>query len=380
MADRIRKSRISRKALGLPSGHQSQSEFLLNTHESRRRGIIFKLLQPSVQITQSAETVSLSDEIWPTLHQPFEYETSSVWVAQIPRARILGGNIAVMTQDGVVLEDVSIDWGSIQGNHRVMRQLWLPKKKRISGQVAVLASTGSANYFHWLFDVLPRLEILRKSGFLQNPNLSFILERPLNTFQRESLRYYGFELPRVFFLEDFPHIECEEMVLPSLPGRIGDVPPWVCDFLRNPLVGLSPTTNKKNMYFITRRKTTSRNLLNEQLLLDSLASFGVQAVEPQDLTFSEQVDLFANADVVIGTHGAGLANIVFCKRNSRLLEFMASEYRNKCYWALAGNISIRYAYVIGAKSGKKFKQKESSSFSIPLASFKSIQSFLRPSI
>ena len=379
LADRIRKSRISRKALGLPSGHQSQSEFLLNTHESRRRGIIFKLLQPSVQITQSAETVSLSDEIWPTLHQPFEYKTSSVWVAQIPRARILGGNIAVMTQDGVVLEDVSIDWGSNQGNHRVMRQLWLPKKKRISGQVAVLASTGSANYFHWLFDVLPRLEILRKSGFLQNPNLSFILERPLNTFQRESLRYYGFELPRVFFLEDFPHIECEEMVLPSLPGRIGDVPPWVCDFLRNPLVGLSPTTNKKNMYFITRRKTTSRNLLNEQLLLDSLASFGVQAVEPQDLTFSEQVDLFANADVVIGTHGAGLANIVFCKRNSRLLEFMASEYRNKCYWALAGNIFIRYAYVIGEESGKKIKQKESSSFNIPLASFKSIQSFLKSS-
>jgi capsular polysaccharide biosynthesis protein len=284
-----------------------------------------------------------------------------------------------MTPEGLVLEDVSIDWGASQGNHRVMRQLWLPKKTRISGQVAILASTGSANYYHWLFDVLPRLEMLRKAGFLQNPNLSFILERPLNTFQRESLRYYGFTLPRVIFLQDFPHIECEEMILPSLPGRIGDVPPWVCDFLRNPLVGLSPTTNKKNMYFITRRKTTSRNLLNEQLLLDSLASFGVQVVEPQDLTFSEQVDLFANADVVIGTHGAGLANIVFCKRNSRLLEFMASEYRNKCYWALAGNIPIRYAYVIGEESGKKIKQKESFSFNIPLASFKSIQSFLKSS-
>ena len=376
LADRIRQATFLRKALGMPLGYQPQSEFLLNSAEAKRRGVTFSLLQPSVRITQSAETVSLGDEIWPTLHQPFHHDTSSVWVAQIPRARILGGNIAVMTPEGVVLEDVSIDWGANQGNHRVMRQLWLPRKKRISGQVAVLASTGSANYYHWLFDVLPRLEILRKAGFLQNPNLSFILERPLNTFQRESLRYYGFNLPRVFFLQDFPYMECEEMILPSLPGRIGDVPPWVCDFLRGPQVGLSSTTNKKNMYFITRRKTTSRNLLNEQPLLDSLAGLGVQAVEPQDLPFPEQVSLFANADVVIGTHGAGLANIVFCKPKSQVVELIPSEYRNKCYWALAANIALRYAYIIGEPTQQLLGRKESASFNLSENCFKSIQSLL----
>ncbi len=377
VADRIRKATLLRTAFGLPSGHQPQSEFLLNSPEAKRRGITFNLLQPSTPIAQNAETVCLGDEIWPTLHEPFHYDTSSVWVAQIPRGRILGGNIALMTPEGVVLEDVSIDWGANQGNHRIMRQLWLPRKKRISGQVAVLASTGSANYYHWLFDVLPRLEILRKAGFLQNPNLSFILERPLNTFQRESLRYYGFELPRVFFLEDFPHMECEEMILPSLPGRIGDVPPWVCDFLRGPIDGLSPSTNKKNMYFITRRNTTSRNLLNEQLLLDSLASLGAQAVEPQDLPFPKQVALFANADVIIGTHGAGLANVVFCKPNSQVVELIPNEYRNKCYWALASNVALRYAYIIGEPTQQLLSRKETVSFNLPENCFKSIHSFLQ---
>ena len=377
VADHIRKATILRKALGMPLGHQPQSEFLLNTPEAKRRGITFSLLQPSVPITQCAETVSLGDEIWPTLHQPFHYDTSSVWVAKIPRARILGGNIAVMTPEGVVLEDVSIDWGANQGNHRVMRQICLPRKKRISGQVAVLASTGSANYYHWLFDVLPRLEILRKAGFLQNPNLTFILERPLNKFQRESLSYYGFSLPRVFFLQDFPHIECEEMILPSLPGRIGDVPPWVCDFLRGPQLGLTPTTKKKNLYFITRRNTTSRNLLNEELILNTLASFGVQSMEPQDLSFPEQVELFAHADVVIGPHGAGLANIVFCKPKSYVIELIPSEYRNKCYWALSANIGLRYAYSIGEPSQNRLGRKESVSFKLSENSFLSIQSFLQ---
>ena len=171
-------------------------------------------------------------------------------------------------------------------------------------------------------------------------------------------------------------MECEEMILPSLPGRIGDVPPWVCDFLRGPQVGLSPTRNKKNMYFITRRKTTSRNLLNEQLLLDSLAGLGVQAVEPQDLPFPEQVGLFANADVVIGPHGAGLANIVFCKPKSYVIELIPSEYRNKCYWALAANIALRYAYIIGEPTQQRLGRKESTSFNLPENCFKSIQSLL----
>ena len=91
LADQIRKATILRKTLGLPLGYQSQSEFLLNTPEAKRQGIIFKLLQPSVRLTQNTETVSLGDEIWPTLHQPFHYDASSVWVAQIPRARIVGG-------------------------------------------------------------------------------------------------------------------------------------------------------------------------------------------------------------------------------------------------------------------------------------------------
>ena len=131
------------------------------------------------------------------------------------------------------------------------------------------------------------------------------------------------------------------------------------------------------MYFITRRKTTSRNLLNEQPLLDLLASLGIQAVEPQDLPFPEQVGLFANADVVIGPHGAGLANIVFCKPKSYVIELIPSEYRNKCYWALSANIGFRYAYSIGEPSQNRLGRKESVSFKLSENSFRSIQSFLQ---
>jgi len=42
----------------------------------------------------------------------------------------------------------------------------------------------------------------------------------------------------------------------------------------------------------------------------------------------EQIELFSNADVVIGTHGAGLANILFCKPNTKVIEIF--QARSDC--------------------------------------------------
>ena len=39
-----------------------------------------------------------------------------------------------------------------------------------------------------------------------------------------------------------------------------------------------------------------------------------------ELTFVDQVSLFNNIDQVVGLHGAGFANIVFCKPGTKVLE------------------------------------------------------------
>ena len=43
-----------------------------------------------------------------------------------------------------------------------------------------------------------------------------------------------------------------------------------------------------------------------------------------EYNFIEQVNIFYNANCVIGLHGAGFANIVFCKKNTVVLEIKSN--------------------------------------------------------
>ena len=56
-------------------------------------------------------------------------------------------------------------------------------------------------------------------------------------------------------------------------------------------------------------------------------------------SFLEQVSIFYNAKVVVGAHGAGLANICFSKSKSRIIEIRSSEpgyaYQNREYERIA---------------------------------------------
>ena len=66
-----------------------------------------------------------------------------------------------------------------------------------------------------------------------------------------------------------------------------------------------------------------RFILNYQLVEQKLHTmFGnnLKIIYPEDYTFLEQFNLFLNAKIVIGQHGSGLVNCVFCNKNSLLVE------------------------------------------------------------
>ena len=40
-----------------------------------------------------------------------------------------------------------------------------------------------------------------------------------------------------------------------------------------------------------------------------------------------QVEIFKNADIIIGAHGSAFANLAFCKPEIKLIEFRQSDHR-----------------------------------------------------
>ena len=62
-------------------------------------------------------------------------------------------------------------------------------------------------------------------------------------------------------------------------------------------------------------------------------------------TLPETVDLFGSAALVVGVHGAGLANALFCVEGAALLELSLPEPEFGEYAHLAGALGLHYASV-----------------------------------
>ena len=65
----------------------------------------------------------------------------------------------------------------------------------------------------------------------------------------------------------------------------------------------------------------------------------------QEIKFSEQVDLFFNAECIVGLHGGGFANLVFCKPDTKIIE-LRSTHAGKPIENLARKNNLNYYSIV----------------------------------
>ena len=86
--------------------------------------------------------------------------------------------------------------------------------------------------------------------------------------------------------------------------------------------------------------------MNEEDILPVLARHGVEKVVLEQLSFAEQVRLLGSASVLVGNHGAGLANMAWMAAGARVLELRRrGDRHNNCYFSLASALDLPYYYL-----------------------------------
>jgi hypothetical protein len=257
--------------------------------------------------------------------------------------RTCGGNGAVISPDGMLLKEYSASFsGGLQG-HPLMHTLCYPPVTDLMGTTAILGFPGSDNYFHWLFDVLPRLYALSQSPDLPHTDRYLIDHR--TAFQKETLATLGIPREALHQPTGSTHYRCEHMVVPSLMRGISIE---TCDFLRDRFLSQADRAlPSSKLIYVTRQACKRRRVLNEDELLAVLRPMGFEVVNPATMNFDEQVHLFAQARMVVGAHGGALSNLVFCSPGTAVLELFSPRYINVCYWILACANSLKYHYLLG---------------------------------
>lgn len=285
---------------------------------------------------------------------------------------------AILTPDAVMLADLSRSYpGDLPGCdnpspkfHRIFTQSSLPAVETINGTVVALASLSGTTYFHWMVDILPRLELLRRGGLDWAEVDWFWVNGGDAAFQRSTLRQLGIPGEKILSSDRHPYIQAEQLIVPSFASPFGWIEPWGLEFLRRAFlpspVDLSrsdlsrsdlsqPDSSSADWFhgelpervYISRSVAKHRQVLNESAVLDRLQPAGFTVVQLEQLSFEAQVAIFAHAKVIIAPHGSGLTNLVFCRPGTVVVELMSPHYIRSYYWVVSHQLRLQHYYLVG---------------------------------
>ncbi|MEY2458842.1 MAG: hypothetical protein QOG30_672, partial [Acidimicrobiaceae bacterium] len=84
---------------------------------------------------------------------------------------------------------------------------------------------------------------------------------------------------------------------------------------------------------------------NEEEVEAFLSERGFETVAPATMSFREQIELFGQAEVIVGT-GAGLFNMVFAPPGTKVLQLQETSHMEPALWMMAAAIDVEYHYVL----------------------------------
>lgn len=200
-----------------------------------------------------------------------------------------------------------------------------------------LIGSASANYVHWLTETAPKLALIDRMDCYAD--LPLIIDDGLHPNIMESLDYLNihnralipiksgqlFRVDKLVSISPVAYVPFDfkaGMRLGALdidPGFAMYVPDGV-NSVRQLLVSRfseKDVDGGKKLYL--RRTAKSRQMANSEEVEAFVLEHGFQIVEPETLSFAEQVKLFSRAEMIVGQGGAAFGNIVFAPKNCRIV-------------------------------------------------------------
>ena len=206
--------------------------------------------------------------------------------------------------------------------HPIFLRPALPRVEHVDGTLVSLTSPGSArNYFHFLFDVLPRWGILQESlpGFV--PDHLYVPTSA--SYQQQLLALAGLDGYDLMTSEKHRALSADHLLVPSMPNPEEIAPTWMVEWVRERLPAVRTHDKPRRLYVTRGSVPNTRCVVDEANLWPHLEQRGFVRIDPGTMSVRDQIDYFAAADVVVGPHGAALSNLVFVKPGVRVLELFA---------------------------------------------------------
>lgn len=199
----------------------------------------------------------------------------------------------------------------------------------------------SHTYYHWLTEALPRLFLVREwlsTAVLLLPN------NHEQQFHKDTLKLFNVE--RIEWLKKKVRYDIPKLITSTQIGRIANYHPMVIKGMVNFIKErIEFTIDYGERIYVSRSRAAKRGLANEKEVEIYLTNQGFRTIHFEDYNFVQQVSIMHHCKILVGVHGAGLANMIFMQAAGKIMELrLSDENENYFYFSLASLADLDYYY------------------------------------
>lgn len=283
---------------------------------------------------------------------PYQGFFNKTFILTIPHGKVFGFDGWVMIDDMTIGELI---WQNMYTSRFILQEA---KKRPMivkKGTIAVIAQSGYNYYYHWLVEVLGRLALLEIHGI----SYDYLYVPTHKPYMKELLELWGIDSTKIINAYDDYLVTGDELVVPSLVAKVTTsgcprlahyIPTYLLAYIKEKLlksIDVERCVQEEQFckkVFISRKDSAIRKTTNEDEVFALLEAQGFKRYTLSTMSNEKAIALFKNAEIIIGSSGSNLANVIFCDPNTMIVDIFQAK-RDCTFNYIAQNLGLRYTCV-----------------------------------
>lgn len=233
-----------------------------------------------------------------------------------------------------------------------------PPADEVITEGILLAGRNDFNWFHWLIEYLPRVLAVDDSI---DPAVPVLVTNRTPSTGIQALEALTTRPIAVLDADLAYRVGTLHVMPPQVQVVDSTRIPWAEGLSLNPDAlaalrrawGVDSRSDEPARRIFLHRSSSHRGVVNQDELVVVARELGLEVIDPIDLSWDEQRDLFASAKLLVGASGAVMANYLLLRADARVLALTSAALSDFVLpAALAQAAGATFTYLVGPSASE----------------------------